>query len=433
MVCTQCYLFSLSLSLSVSVMAAIRSVVMGQPSLSPIPQHQVSAPYTTPVPFPAQPLPPFAAPPTSSGIPEQLMHKNRLQEYAQRSAISLPLYCTTNEGSQHAPQFRSTVTVDGEIYTSPNTFSHRKAAEQDVAKLALENILQKIRDEGCPLIHQDTVFCKSILHEFAVKMNMEIPTYNTIQPQGLLPVFISSLVFNGVMYTGEAGRNKKEAEQLAARAVILSLLGNSGSRTILSEIIKSKGKLYAALHRVKSPCSGHINILHQGVSIGQINSESQGISIDKVSGAISEDRNVEVALAANSASEGANPGYSLGMPLVHQELSIDQDVEVTVDNSARRGANPGSSSGMPPFRHEFKLPKPEPSSEPINIELSSKAVNLPIAFVPPMLQQPLGVGPSSGRKRRKNKKKANKKLRLDTQMPIATLPVNQAPSCSVAQ
>lgn len=69
------------------------------------------------------------------------------------------------------------------------------------------------------------MFCKSILHEFAVKMNLEMPTYNTIQPQGLLPVFISSLVFNGEMYTGEAGRNKKEAEQLAARAVILSILG----------------------------------------------------------------------------------------------------------------------------------------------------------------------------------------------------------------
>lgn len=74
-------------------------------------------------------------------------------------------------------------------------------------------------------VFQDTVFCKSILNEFATKMNIEMPTYNTIKPEGLLPVFISSLVFNGVSYTGGAGKNKKEAEQLAARAVILSLLG----------------------------------------------------------------------------------------------------------------------------------------------------------------------------------------------------------------
>lgn len=69
------------------------------------------------------------------------------------------------------------------------------------------------------------MFCKSILNEFAVKMNLEMPTYSTIQSEGLLPTFISSLVFSGESYTGEAGRNKKEAEQLAARAVILSLLG----------------------------------------------------------------------------------------------------------------------------------------------------------------------------------------------------------------
>jgi len=74
-------------------------------------------------------------------------------------------------------------------------------------------------------ILHDTVFCKSILNEFAGKMNLEQPTYCMVRRDGLLPVFISSLVFNGVSYTGEAGRNKKEAEQLAARAVIVSLLG----------------------------------------------------------------------------------------------------------------------------------------------------------------------------------------------------------------
>lgn len=63
------------------------------------------------------------------------------------------------------------------------------------------------------------------MNEFAVKMNLEMPTYKTIQSEGLLPVFVSSLVFDGIAYTGETGRNKKEAEQLAAQAVIRSLLG----------------------------------------------------------------------------------------------------------------------------------------------------------------------------------------------------------------
>ena len=70
------------------------------------------------------------------------------------------------------------------------------------------------------------VLCKSILNEFAIKMNLEKPTYNTAQPEskGLLPVF-SSLDFNGISYTDGHSGNKKEVEQLAALAIIISLLG----------------------------------------------------------------------------------------------------------------------------------------------------------------------------------------------------------------
>lgn len=92
------------------------------------------------------------------------MHKNRLQEYTQRSSIPLPVYQTTNEGSLHAPRFRSTVLVDGTSYTSLDTFSHRKAAEQDAAKVALDCITKKIKDEGCPIIRE--VCC--IMLEFLV-------------------------------------------------------------------------------------------------------------------------------------------------------------------------------------------------------------------------------------------------------------------------
>lgn len=58
-------------------------------------------------------------------------------------------------------------------------------------------------------------------------MNIEKPTYTTSQLEGvLLPSFISSLDFDGKTYTGAAGRSKKEAEQIAARAVIQSILGS---------------------------------------------------------------------------------------------------------------------------------------------------------------------------------------------------------------
>lgn len=56
-------------------------------------------------------------------------------------------------------------------------------------------------------------------------MKMEKPTYTTSQAEGIFPVFISTSIFNGQTYTGGPAKNKKEAEQRAARAVIESILG----------------------------------------------------------------------------------------------------------------------------------------------------------------------------------------------------------------
>ncbi|KAA8530647.1 hypothetical protein F0562_005419 [Nyssa sinensis] len=304
---------------------------------------------------------------SSANLPEHLLHKNRLQEFTQRSAIPLPIYQTVNEGAQHAPKFRSTVLVDGSYYTSPSTFLNRKAAEQNVAKFALDSISEKIKNEGCPLIYEDTVFCKSILNEYAVKMNLEKPAYETIQAEGLLPVFVSSLVFNGVTYTGNAGRNKKEAEQLAARAVILSILaGDSSSGTLISEIIKSKFRLYAALNKVKDSHNTHNGIMPVVVNTGN----SSGMPL-------TEGKEVEVA------------GGTDNMPIAAiLETCSGQITSIPVTQ-------------LP--HHEFKKPKQEASASFIP----------PIVFVPSVLEQsPLGS--TSGRKRnRKNKKAAKKKVRVD--------------------
>lgn len=99
-------------------------------------------------------------------VPQDSMFKNRLQEYAQKAAISLPSYHTINEGSSHAPQFRSTVVFNGATYTSPKVFSHRKAAEMDVARIALLSLAPQmslltsghlrplIREQSCSLVQE---------------------------------------------------------------------------------------------------------------------------------------------------------------------------------------------------------------------------------------------------------------------------------------
>ena len=52
------------------------------------------------------------------GLPTSAMHKNRLQEYAQKLSIPLPVYETINKGFPHAPKFKSFVLVNGKRYLS---------------------------------------------------------------------------------------------------------------------------------------------------------------------------------------------------------------------------------------------------------------------------------------------------------------------------
>ncbi|XP_058180139.1 double-stranded RNA-binding protein 4-like [Rhododendron vialii] len=181
-------------------------------------------------------------------LPDHLMHKNQLQEHTQKLGLPAPVYQSTNEGFPHAPKFRSAVLVDGKEYVSKQMYSHKKEAEQEVAKYAFDCIMRRIKDERCKLIHQDTVFCKSILLEFATKMNLTPPIYTTPPSENPQPVFVSSLVFDGKTYTGEVAKSKKVAEQLAARSAIQSLLG-SDAKTVVSDMIKAKRKLHDSLDR----------------------------------------------------------------------------------------------------------------------------------------------------------------------------------------
>ncbi|XVF20632.1 hypothetical protein REPUB_Repub12eG0017900 [Reevesia pubescens] len=303
--------------------------------------NQTSAPGQPPTlcHFPPPACPPVHSFPSRPSKP--LMPKNRLHEFTYRSSIPLPVYQTFNVGSQ---KFRSTVVVDGICYTSGSTFPNKKAAEQDIAKYALECISKKLKDEGCHIIREDTVFCKSVLYEFAVKMNLEMPTYNTIQSEGLLPIFVSKLVFNGVTYSGETGTNKKEAEQLAARAAILSLIEDPRDGTFLSQIIKSKAKLYVALNKVKDSSIFHLGTTHAG---------------------------------ANT--------------LIHNNKEVET---VAVIDSVSTNASLQASSGAEHPHHAFKIP---------NSKQGPECIDLPFAFVPPVVGQASDGGETSSRKQRKKK------------------------------
>lgn len=81
------------------------------------------------------------------------MHKNKLQEYTQKSGLPLPVYTTDNRGFDHKPKFQSTVLVDGMEYRSEESFPRIISAENDVAKIAFECIKKKMNIAGPSSIH----------------------------------------------------------------------------------------------------------------------------------------------------------------------------------------------------------------------------------------------------------------------------------------
>ncbi|KAL5751247.1 hypothetical protein ACOSP7_025850 [Xanthoceras sorbifolium] len=175
-------------------------------------------------------------------------YKKLLNEFTQKSRLPIPKYETRIEGLHKAPMFRSCVLVNGKSYESQEAFPKRKEAEQDAAKLALEQLTGELRDEVNSII-QDPTLCKMILNEYAFKLKLKKPEYITIPGQEVDGSFISSLVFEGKCYQGGVVLSKKRAEQLAAHAAVLSLLESDSG--VLRDIINSKGKNYNGAFQVK--------------------------------------------------------------------------------------------------------------------------------------------------------------------------------------
>jgi hypothetical protein len=78
--------------------------------------------------------------------------KSGLIEFALKSKMKVPEFHSRNEGQSHAPKFRSSVMVDGLVFTTEQTFSHRKVADEEVSRSALEWLINKIIPEGYSLI-----------------------------------------------------------------------------------------------------------------------------------------------------------------------------------------------------------------------------------------------------------------------------------------
>ncbi|KAF5822691.1 putative double-stranded RNA-binding domain-containing protein [Helianthus annuus] len=184
-----------------------------------------------------------------------LVYRCLLHQHVQKLRKPPSVYQTQNEGSDHNPRFRSTVSVDGVSYTSSNTFQLRKMAELDVSRIAYTAITQKKKTEALQFIQQDKTYCKSIMVEFASKKNIRIPVYQTKHLKVPVLVFHSKLLFNSGTYPGDIAKSKKEVEQLVAHSVIINILA-SESDTDMTDIVNSKLRHNKEIKRIQ--ISSHV-------------------------------------------------------------------------------------------------------------------------------------------------------------------------------
>ncbi|XP_050368461.1 uncharacterized protein LOC126786628 isoform X2 [Argentina anserina] len=135
------------------------------------------------------------------GLSKCYVFKSRLQEYAQKVGIKTPVYETTKEGPSHEPSFCSTVIVNDVRYNSLPGFTHRKAAEQSAAEVALLELSKS----------SDAVQCVSQ------------PVCQKDTSPGRASVYSCTVEIGGIRYIGAAAATKKEAEIKVARTALLAL------------------------------------------------------------------------------------------------------------------------------------------------------------------------------------------------------------------
>lgn len=146
------------------------------------------------------------------------LYKSRLQHYAQKQNLTLPVYSSELDGPPHSRRFRSKVTVDGVTYETPEFFSTLKEAEHAAAKVAFESLT--LND-----IQEDDSLYKTLLQELAQKEGLLFPVYNTsrIGPPHA-PVFRSMVEVGDGTFQGQEAKTKKQAEMNAAKVAYNALV-----------------------------------------------------------------------------------------------------------------------------------------------------------------------------------------------------------------
>ncbi|OVA00881.1 Double-stranded RNA-binding domain [Macleaya cordata] len=193
----------------------------------------------------------------------QSLHKNLLQNYAQRRNLSLPVYSCVREGPPHAVRFKANVTVDEQTFEGPEFCRTLKEAEHAAARVALTSLSHDVS-----FYQDDTGFYKNLLQDFLRKEGLSLPTYKTNSSgSSHLPIFTSTVEIGVDVFQGIA-KTKKQAEMNAAK-VAYSCLKERGLYRNPPSLFQSSQAEEALQYTSSTPHSTFNVDLQQNIKPGE--------------------------------------------------------------------------------------------------------------------------------------------------------------------
>ncbi|KAK7267034.1 hypothetical protein RIF29_19698 [Crotalaria pallida] len=152
------------------------------------------------------------------------LYKNKLQNYAHKRNLTLPVYSSEFEGPPHALRFKCKVTIGGQTFESPKFFAKLKDAEHAAAEVALMSLSPTD-------VQEDQIgLYKNLLQELVQREGLRLPSYTSNRyGETHMPMFVSQVEIEGESFTGEAAKSKKQAETNAAKIAYVTLKDRKGA------------------------------------------------------------------------------------------------------------------------------------------------------------------------------------------------------------
>ncbi|VAH80604.1 unnamed protein product [Triticum turgidum subsp. durum] len=337
-------------------------------------------------------------PPPPPQSETQLPYKSQLQVYAQKRHKDLPSYDTIRSGPLHAPLFRSTVTIDGHKFESPQDYHTTKEAEFAAARVALMSLCQEANPSeqmpagsaSCISLPGIQINHKLQLQMYAQKRGKQLPWYDRIQEgPSHAPRFKSIVTIDGQTFESpQYCHTIKEAEYAAANLALVSLAEKEGSSLPVcntsSDNLKNSSISKSTVHTLgESFQEGPGNTKKQKQMMVAPFQPSKDIGSQMQQGTETlteqEVKTVESDSSFPQVSMGTSDGQNDSNATEHDSCSVGSRIDLPVADKTQSLDEPIKSGSM----ENVKPAAPEPSIKAEVIDLTQECRSPPLVSVPP--------------------------------------------------